>query len=201
MRLFIISMIAMSPLVLTASGDQDTLRDMARSHKGNVEVIQRREYGPAALLEVVKESDAGARVVVMDEGRGILSEDERSIESEYTVQVLEQLFGRRAFKPAEHIVVTKPGGTVVLDQYKVVAREPDFPPFEHGDEYILFLKRDESSGRYMVAYGAQGAFKHVASSVEQVSKIGLWKQERGTVDISEFISEVKAVASQVQGQP
>jgi hypothetical protein len=197
MKTLFVSLIAISSLVVVVRGDQETLRDLARQQKG-VELIVTRGFGPAELHEILKESDLIARIVVMDSGRSLLARDERSIDSEYTVQVVEQLFGRPARNAGEHLIVTKPGGTVVLEGYTVTSRELDFPSFYQGDEYVLFLKRDDTTGRYAVAYGAQGAFQNIAARVEQVSAIGLWKQRRGAVEMPLFLDEIRSVVSQVK---
>jgi hypothetical protein len=96
-------------------------------------------------------------------------------------------------EPGSTLVVTRPGGTITLEGRTVRSTEPDFPPFELGDEYILFLERlrDGSLGVY---YGAQGAFKVSAETVEQVSRFNAdWKQKHGVVGLSAFRRELATI--------
>jgi len=166
---------------------QETIPELVRKHHGQLEGIIHREFSPVGLTELVKSCDLIARVVVLD-ARSRLSEDERSMHSDYSVQVLDQYFSRRVLDPAENIVVTKPGGTMTIDGYQYAVYEHDFPALQSGEEYILFLKFDPSIRRYIVPDGAQGAFTNVGGIVEQVSGIG--RDERGGVPIAEFTDEL-----------
>lgn len=189
-------LLAICVLSSSAQAGQQTLAERVRRQHGAIEVHILREFSPVGLVELVRTCDLIARVVVLDNGRTLLSKDERSMYSEFDVQVLDQLFSREPLKPAEKIVVTKPGGTMTIEGHPVTSRESDFPPFHTNDEYILFLKLDQVTGQYLVPYGAQGAFRSIGGTIEQVSKdTGTWKDERGRIPISAFIQELMAILS------
>jgi hypothetical protein len=183
-------LIAVCTLSAFAAG-QETLPDVVKREKGRVENHISREFSPVDLPDLVKESDLIARVVVLDDGRSHLSKNQRAIHSDYTVQVIDQLFLRRTLKPATKIVVTKPGGTMNIEGYQIQSLEADFPAFQAGEEYVLFLKFDATADQYVVPYGAQGAFRNLGGLVEQVSKdTGKWNSERGPVSILTFTQEL-----------
>jgi hypothetical protein len=88
-------------LTSPADAGQQTLAERVRRQKGQIEVQILREFSPVDLPELVKESDLIARVVVLDSGHARLSKDERSMYSEFTVQVLDQFFSARSLKLTE----------------------------------------------------------------------------------------------------
>jgi hypothetical protein len=173
---------------------QDTLPEVVRRQRGQVEWYVTREFSPVDLSELVRDCDLIARVVVVGESQSRLSTDERSIESDYTVRIVDRLFSRQAVQPGEAIVITKPGGAVTVDGYQVRTRERDFPDFQNGEEYVVFLKFDSSAKRYIVPFGAQGAFRNVGGVVEQVSRdTGTWNRERGPVSVLAFLEELAGI--------
>jgi hypothetical protein len=91
------------------------------------------------------------------------------------VQVLDHYVGRRVPTVDQPVVVTKPGGTVTIGQFQVVGREQDFPPFQTGEEYILFLEYDPVTSRFEVPSARKG---HSAISAERCHKFQ--RRERGT---------------------
>lgn len=189
-----LSLLAVFPLISFLDAGQETLAERVRRQQGPIEVLILKQYPPADLPEIMKESDLIARVLVLDNGRSRLSKDERSIYSEFTVQVLDQFFSARNLKLTEKLVVTKPGGTMMIEGYPITGREPDFPPFEANEEYVLFLKFDPSTGQYLVPYGAQGAFRNIGGVVEQVAKGSpIWDRDRGRVPIGEFTQELTRI--------
>jgi hypothetical protein len=174
-----------------AAAGQDTLPQIVQRQQGRVEVIVEREFSPVDLRELARDCDLIGRVVVLDDGRGRLSKDERDIVSEYTVQVLDQFSSRVTLQPAAKLVISKPGGTMTIGGYVITSSDGDFPPLKAGEEYILFLRLDRTTGQYVVAYGAQGAFRNVGGEVEQVSQdTGTWNRERGRVPIAAFTQEL-----------
>jgi len=70
------------------------------------------------------------------------------------VEVLEQ--DVRLPVPTE---VLRPGGDVETIEGIQRVVEQDFPPFEPGAEYLLFLYWNENPGRYHVSSGSAGAFR------------------------------------------
>jgi hypothetical protein len=176
---------------------QETLREVARRQKGAVEFRVMREFSPVDLLQLIKSSDLIARAVVTDNGRSYLSKDERSIYSEFTVQVLDRFLSTPDLKLADKILVTIPGGTMTIEGYPITSRESDLPPFQANEEYVLFLKFDASTGQYLLPYGAQGAFRSIAGEIEQVSKdTGTWNRNKGRMPVLAFIQELTRVLNQ-----
>ena len=173
---------------------QETIRDVVRRQGGAVEFMVLREFSPVDLPELVKVGDLIARVVVIDNGRSYLSKDQQTIHSEFTVQIVDRYLSKPTVKPAEKILVTIPGGTMTIEGYPITSRESDLPPFHANEEYILMLKRDPSTGQYLLPYGAQGAFRITGGEVEQVSKdTGTWNRERGRVPVVDFIKELTSL--------
>ena len=168
---------------------QETIPEVVKRTKGNVGSTVLREFSPADLVDIVQASDTIVRGLVLD-ARAYLSSDKQEIFSDYTMQVLDRFLARDGAAPGPTVVVMKPGGTVVIDGYPYKSYEPDFPPFQPGEEYVLFLKYDESAGHYVVPFGAQGAFRNLGGVVEQVSREGRWNAERGRVSFDAFLREV-----------
>ena len=185
------AVIALCTLSSATTTAQETVPELVRRHKGNVEFLVIREFSPVGLSELARDCDLIARVVVVD-GRSHLSDDEREVQSEYTLQIIDSLLSRKTLTPAQNIIVTKPGGTLTIDGYQFTTRETDFPPFLTTDEYVLFLRFDARTGKYVVPYGAQGAFRHVAGVIEQVGS-GEWNTERRRVSLLDFIQELTAI--------
>lgn len=160
---------------------QEKLVDMVRRVGRSIEVATSREFSPAGLDDLVGASDLIARVLVTG-GRSRISRNELSIETDYDATVL-HAYGKGIDGLAgSRITVTKPGGVVTIEGHRIVGYEPDFPDFVSGSEYLLFLVNDPSSDSYLVSHGAQGAFRHEAGLLDQVSKFdGKFKSERGKV--------------------
>ena len=81
-----------------------------------------------------------------------------------------------------------------IEGQEVTGIEHEFPPFQIGDEYILFLRQLPESGHYAVAFGPQGAFQNLGGQVRQVAGArGSWNRERGRVPMVSFIEELTGV--------
>lgn len=107
------------------------------------------------------------------------------------MQVLSAYKGR-GIADGSTLVVRRPGGKVSIEGGTVIARDPDFPPFQVGEEYLLFLDRG-ADGALAVSHGAQGAFKIESAKVTQVSSdTGTWNRARGAVGVLAFLEEVAA---------
>jgi hypothetical protein len=144
------------------------------------------------LPKLVKEAELVVRALVVS-SRPHLSADGVSIFSDYTMQVLDEILSRKGPIQKQTIVVSEPGGTLTIDGHKVFAWDPQFPPMEPGDEYILFLRRN-ADGEYGVAYGSQGAFRNIGGLVEQVQD-GDWNREHGKMPVSQFRQQIGDAAS------
>jgi hypothetical protein len=191
--------VALAVTLLTALNTlmfaQERLVDVLKRTKGDIEFTRTREFSPADLPDLVRASDTVVRVVA---GTGLsrISEDELSIETDYSVTVLDVYGARSGLVQGSRIVVTKPGGSLTIDGRAVRAFEPDFPALVEGTEYILFLVHDPRNGRFVVSHGGQGAFQLITGEFEQVSKHdGKSKSERGRIPFAPFVDEVRGLVA------
>lgn len=177
----------------SAFGDQENLRAMVREH-GHVAKAILNQYSPATFGDLMKLSDLVVRVVVV-RNRVALSADETTVSTTYTAQLLEVVHARgKAPLTGTNIEVVRPGGTIVLEGYSVKVHETDFPDFELGDEYVLFLRGGEG-GSYRVASGAQGAFKVQENAAEQLSQNnGAIKEMMPQLSVARLRTEVLTAA-------
>lgn len=153
---------------------------------GDVESVIFVEYSPADLVDLVRESNLIARVLVLS-GRSRLSSDNSSIETDCALQLLETYVANEAALASPTIVVTRPGGQLTIDGRSVKAYETDFPSFEPSEEYVLFLRRGSDGTSCVIPYGGQGAFREAGGFSEQVSeKNGKFREERGRVSSLAF---------------
>jgi hypothetical protein len=166
----------------TAADDQG-IRETVRKH-GAIEFQYLHEYSPADLPALVTSADTIARVVVMGAKSSLIGE---KIWTDFTVQVLSVRKGPQHLE-TKPITVRRDGGTVSIEGRMIKASDPEFPPFELSEEYVLFL-RPAADGHYVVAFGPQGAFKVEEGKVTQVHD-GEWNRERGPVDLSQFLEEI-----------
>jgi len=193
MKITTASLIGLCTLGVVTVLGQETVRETIKRHKGPLELIVTRQFSPVDLKELAKDVDLIAAVIVRDDGRSHLSGDGQTIETDHTALVVDQFFSRHPLQPSASITVSKPGGTLSIDGHTVTSYERDFPPFHSGEEYVLFLRRDDTAGHYLVAYGAQGAFRSALGNVEQVSRIGTWNAERGLVPAISFTQELRDI--------
>jgi hypothetical protein len=184
------------PFVFTFSGFgafEQVAQDIRQQVKerGQVEVRITKQYSPLDLEGLVAGVDLVSRGVVEGKGSWL---DENKVLTDYKVQVISVIRGGDPSLEGRTITIRRDGGKVQIDGGRVTAYEPDFPFFEIGEEYILFLKRSADQ-LYVVRDGAQGAFRIEAGRASQVSKrIGTWNRERGPVEVAQFVNEIAVVA-------
>lgn len=171
----------------TAVHAQQKLEDIVHQNPGGVEVIHHAQMVPLSLQDLVARADLVARVLVV-EGRAHLTADERQIETDSTVQLLEVLAGSRTVTPAERVVVTTPGGKLDLAGRTLQMHAPDYPSLEDGREYVLFLRPEPGRSVTGVVGGSQGAFVVDDGHVEQVA--GEFKESRGKLALAAFKEEI-----------
>jgi hypothetical protein len=194
--LLTLSLIAFT-IAPSAAAGQETLRDAVRRQQGDVSSSIHIEYEPATTTDLVRTADLIARILIQGE-KSYLSKDETKVLTDNSAQVLEPVRQRRIAAPLPPaITIRRQGGTIMLEGRKVHAFENDFPPFELGVEYIVFLKR-ESDGSFTLPYGAQSAFRVEGQAVDQMSRRrAAWKREHGgkPVEINVLLQEVQAAAA------
>ena len=165
------------------------LRDHVRK-AGSAEVVVIRDYPPVDLKTLVRDAELIARVVIVSSNASMIGDQ---ISTDSKAQVLTVVKGAQS---VEHTTITvrKPGGKVALEGGIVTASDPDFAPFEIGEEYVLFLK-STIQGNFEVRFGGQGAFKVTQGKVAQVSRnIGTWNRERGRIDVLQLFEEIGAAS-------
>ena len=147
------------------------------------------EIFPTDLKTLVRDAELIARMLVVESKASLVGD---RILTDYKAQVLAVTKGAQSLEGTT-ITIRRPGGKLLLEGGIVTARDPEFPAFEGGEEYVLFLK-PTSEGYYEVRFGGQGAFKIDQGKVAQVSDVGNWNRERGRVDLGELLKEVAAAS-------
>ena len=156
-----------------SAGSGQDLREQVRKHR-NVEILILKEYSPVDLPTLVAKAGIISRVLVTQAKSSLIGDQ---ISTDYTVQVLSASKGQADLE-GRAITVRRPGGNVSIEGGTAKARDPDFPPFEPGEEYVLFLNL-EAEGHFTVPFGAQGAFRVDQGKVTQVSRdTGTWNRDR-----------------------
>ncbi len=120
-----------------------------------------------------------------------LTEDEDFLFSDCETTV-EQVLKDNAVAPlkvAGEIVVTRAGGTLVVNGRTVRARDVAFNPFHPGGRYILFLKYIPATGAYW-ARNDRG-FELLEKGVDALAFAG-WVDMKTRQDPAAFVAEVQA---------
>jgi hypothetical protein len=169
---------------------QMTIPEKVKKAKAGTHIVITRQISPADLPVLVQSSALVARVIVSS-GESRLSANQSEIETDYRVSVVDVYRGA-ASVAGTVIVVSRPGGRLMIEGQLVTAAEDNFPAFRNGEEYVLFLSRSQSGDIYFVNFGAQGAFLQADGFLEQV--YGSVKQERGRQSDDAFIAEVKELS-------
>jgi hypothetical protein len=178
----------------TTEAGQGKVIDIVRSSSGNLEFSTDREFSPADVTELVREAEVIVRGVV-ESANSRLSTDERRIESDYKLRIVDTYLASPGLQAGDAIVVSRPGGVLTIEGRVIVDRESDFPPFQPGEEYVLFLQLTSQRGVYIVPHGAQGAFIQANGYVEQVATTnGKVKSARGRIATDAFASEIRELS-------
>ena len=130
-----------------------TVRDTARQSAPGPVTISTGCECPEVTLEALA---SGADIVVQGRVTPLktyLSPDERALFTDYLVTptriFLQRITQISAAREAPPIVLTRQGGTAVIEGVQVTAVDRNVPPLNAGGEYILFLRLDkERSGTF-----------------------------------------------------
>ena len=152
-----------------------TLRDTARGSAPGPVFIHTGCECPEITLDALT---SGADIVVQGTVKPLktyLSSDERDLFTDYLITPTRIVLQRTAPTsaapgPAPSIVLTRWGGTAVIDGVQVTAARSDVPPLNAGGEYILFLQLDKERG---------GTFRDVSAWA------GTWGVTGGIVQLLE----------------
>lgn len=175
-------------LVLVLSVGQQTLCEAVRKN-GSTGISVLVEYAPLELSDLAKGADLVIRGRIVGE-KPRLSRDEQSVVTDVTVQVLDVFrSGKTVLVPGSNLIVIKPGGTITLEGHLVRVHENDFPPFQLGEEYFLFLA--DRVGGLEVYGGGQGAFRVDGSEVRQASRAhAAWQEKNERIDVAAFLAQL-----------
>jgi hypothetical protein len=194
----------------TSSAEPQSLRELARQYRG---ISGGTNYAtePVDMPTLIGRSKLVARVTVTN-AYSRLSPDEQSVITDYTVLLLDvEHSAGVSVRPGEAIVVSRVGGEIFLEGYRVRWEEGNFPNFLIGDEYVLFLgdsvypidadykARYADMKRFRVLSNGWGAFKIGPDSIQQVTGTepeGWNAGEPGAVSV--FCDELRSKVAQVR---
>jgi hypothetical protein len=191
----IVIVLAMAIAIRVTYAQTNSLREEAKSH--DVNVVVNNEYSPTRVEQIASEADAVA-LVRIDLGKTLLGDHDTRVFTDYQVTVERVLKSRRSpeITAGTAITVRRWGGAMALEGHNVVAQETDFPPFNIGQRYILFLTAAPPDPFYYVAYGPQGAFL-ISESDDTVSQVshafGSWNRERGRLRTADFLTRLQSM--------
>jgi hypothetical protein len=124
------------------------------------ELLVNHEYSPFDLPGLVAYSDIVVRASITSVTIGE-SAASPFITTDCTVDVHDVFVSRdgQPVAPGTRLHVRREGGQLVVDGRVFTVRDSLFPPFEVGDQYVLFLKSAAGGAFFDVVAGPQGAFK------------------------------------------
>jgi hypothetical protein len=145
-------------------------------------------YPPADVSELVAASDLIVEVTIASQ-RSFVHGD--SVWTDYGVQIARTLQSREPrVERGTLLTVRKRGGTVPVDGRTFISVDSQFPAFQAGEQYLLFLRADSDSTVYDVFAGPCGALRVVDGSVT------------GTLPLTEFRDTVvRHAASRTSAEP
>ena len=125
------------------------------------------------LGELARESDAIIQGAV-DKKVSQITEDEAFIFTDYDVVVTEILKDNAAapLELGKPIVVTRPGGKIVMNEIVVKASDEVFQPLPLNHDVLLFLKFIPETGAYKAAQ-PEGSFELNGSSIRPLTGVHL----------------------------
>jgi hypothetical protein len=138
----------------------------------------------------------------------VLSKDQQSLFTEYLVSPIRVIFqktpqsGRVPGLPAP-IIVTRWGGSTVIEGVHVTVRDREAPSLDETPEFVLYLAADDATkGMYHFVNQLIGAMGVLNGRVQLVAKDDLhanddgFKQIRAGVTVDELESMVRDIKSQ-----
>ena len=147
------------------AADHPSIPEQVREH-GEFERMIVRVEKPTKLADLVGASDLVVEASARS-AQAFLDKSETHIYTDYRFTMNSIVQNRRQpglLSAGQEIVVRRESGTVTIDGRPATSIESDFPAFEAGQSYVLFLKHSSKDGVYTVVAGPLGAF----NSGEQV---------------------------------
>jgi hypothetical protein len=137
------------------------LSDLASQQRSDIHVSKTQPIGlrggllnaPAYPSQFLRALSCESSIVVigtMTEGSSQITENGEFVYTDHVFRISEvlKLTDGVALEPGSEILVTRPGGTVVIDGKRVQASDPNFPPFQPGRRYLLYLRYLPTSDSY-----------------------------------------------------
>jgi hypothetical protein len=167
-------------------------------------VVNSHEPAAGSLSSLVAASDL-AVLGRLEKASSRLSRDEKLILTDCEFRITQILRKRANIKETESQLVkfTLLGGSLELPGGKAEYRNAAFPPLETGAEYVLFLRKQgdrparfekgevSDPQKFVVVYGAQGAFQVVQSHIVPLAPQGRRiRREYGGKKLRDFLSEL-----------
>jgi hypothetical protein len=151
---------------------------------------------PQTLMQMGAQADAVARVIVND-GRSddffaAADVEVPFVATVYDVTIKEVLKPDSRLAPGSVAPVWRIGGKRDKGDFIEITDEDDFPLFEPGEEYVLFLKWKESRRAYEIVGGPNGAFRLNGGNVSCSGTSPLAKQENGG-RIDNFLNRMRTL--------
>lgn len=154
------------------------------------------DYMPApnSLSGLVKSADAVVRATVTGAQNNVIIRDGRYHgKTDYTVTVNEIVKGVSGLQVGNSITVARDGGDVDLGDKIARSFDPNFAPFQIGEQYLLFVRWNPQLLRFEVQWGPDGAF-HVSDGVVEAMGHAATSGELNGQRLDRVLSSIRANA-------
>ncbi|MBD0370470.1 MAG: hypothetical protein ICV60_06510 [Pyrinomonadaceae bacterium] len=160
-----------------------------------------RSSAPEAFLNNLASSADAVVIGTVTNKSSQLTENGAFVFTDYDVSVEEVLKdnGSNSLQSQSSIVVTRPGGRILLEGRVVTARDRAFKPFTVGGRYLLFLKYIPTTDAYH-AVNDKGSFELVDNkSVKLLTEAP--DAPRIDKDAPSFINDVRTAIAATKSRP
>lgn len=149
---------------------------------------------PPSLSEMEKTADAvvfGRVLGGVSKDGGFFRKSEPGITTSYRFKVHEVISaqGKRAVDPNE-LTVLRDGGSIDRGNRIDKVVDADFPPFELGHEYVLFLRWDAGQEAWVPAWGPNATFEIKGGLITSPGYAHVCKEQNG-LSIDEFLEKLR----------
>lgn len=180
-------------VVVTAQSPSMSIREHIRQN-GVFERIVLVPYEQLAFRDLVGRADLIVEASTTG-GRASLNHAETDIYTDYPFELYGVLKTSAASKAqiGDTVMVRRDSGVIVVEGRTALSEENDFPAFNPGERYVLFLNRSPDADAYQIYGGPQGAFTVVPEVRQLSSQQGDWNGTRGVVLPTAFFDKVRAL--------
>ena len=170
-------------------GDLTIINDNDRNENDYAHQIQ-PAYPPLRMVEFACMSDAVVVGTPVSGGVSHMTADLSFVYSEWKFQITSVLEDNPKSPISGSIQVVRAGGTLTINGRKVVGKEWDFPAFQPGDEYLLYLKYLPETGSYKAIAGRSFDLSHGS-----VPNAPYMDRSHDKVPVDEVLRDAKAAIS------